>query len=386
MRRCDVESTIFEGVQELSLKRQRSQRDVGTTLLELELLGLLPRELGSAKVTTGSGSKVLGLLEAEVLDNDTGTEVEVVADDGDELLVGLLTSAVRVDEHGKRVGDTNGVRELNEDTAGEASGNEGLGNPSGSVSGGSVDLGEVLAGESATTVGTPTTVGINNDLSASETGVTLRTTNDETARGLDVVDGLVVEEVGGDDLLDDLLHDFASEVLGGDFFGVLGGDNDSVDTEGDGGTTVLLVLDSDLCLGVGTEPSEGAVATSSRHGEVELVGEHEGQGHQLGGLIGGVSEHDTLVTGSVVLKGTVVETLGDIGGLLLDGNEDVAGLVVETLLGRVVTDLLDSVTDDLLVVDLSLGGDFTENHDHTSLGGGLTGDLGVRVLLEAGVL
>lgn len=71
----------------------------------------------------------------------------------------------------------------------------------------------------------------------------------------------------------------------------------------------------------------------------------------------------------------MVETLSNVGRLLLNGNQDVTGLVVETLLGRVVTDLLDGVSNDLLVVDLRPGGDLTEDHDHTGLGGGLTGDL-----------
>jgi hypothetical protein len=44
-----------------------------------------------------------------------------------------------------------------------------------------------------------------------------------------------------------------------------------------------------------------------------------------------VDSHDTLVTSTVVLQVTVVQTLGDIGRLLLDGNQDVAGLVVETM-------------------------------------------------------
>jgi hypothetical protein len=92
-------------------------------------------------------------------------------------------------------------------------------------------------------------------------------------------------------------------------------------------------------------------------------------------LIGGITEHDTLVTGTVVLQVTVVQTLGDIGGLLLDGNQDVTGLVVETLLGVIVTNLLDGVSDNGLEVDSGLGGDFTEDHDHTGLGSGLTGDL-----------
>ncbi len=81
-------------------------------------------------------------------------------------------------------------------------------------------------------MGTPATVGVDDDLAAGETGVTLGTADDEASRGLDVVDGVVVEQVGGDDLLDDLLHDLGAEVLGGDLLGVLGGDDDGVDTEG----------------------------------------------------------------------------------------------------------------------------------------------------------
>ena len=80
-----------------------------------------------------------------------------------------------------------------------------------------------------------------------------------------------------------------------------------------------------------------------------------------------------------------METLGDVGRLLLNGNEDVAGLVVETLVGAVVTNVLDGLTDDLLVVEASLGGDLTEDHDHTGLGGSLASNLGEGVLLQAGV-
>ena len=43
--------------------------------------------------------------------DDTGAEVKVVADDLDELLVGLLAGAVRVDVDGERLGDTDGVGE-----------------------------------------------------------------------------------------------------------------------------------------------------------------------------------------------------------------------------------------------------------------------------------
>ena len=91
------------------------------------------------------------------------------------------------------------------------------------------------------------------------------------------------------------------------------------------------------------------------------MGERDGEGHHLGGLVGSVTEHDTLVTGTVALEVTVVETLGNVGRLLLNGDEDVAGLVVEALVRVVVANVLDGVTDDLLVVDLSAGRDLTED-------------------------
>lgn len=132
------------------------------------------------------GLEVDGLGEIQLLDDDTGPHVEVGANDLDKLVRSLLRSAVGLDEDRQGLRDTDGVRELDEGSAGEAGGNERLGNPAAKVGGGTVDLGEVLAGEGTTTVGTPTTVCVDDDLTAGETGVTLGSTDDEEARGLDL--------------------------------------------------------------------------------------------------------------------------------------------------------------------------------------------------------
>lgn len=201
-----------------------------------------------------------------------------------------------------------------------------------------------------------------------------------------MVDGVVIEVLSRDDLLDDLLLDLLSELLGGDLLGVLSGDNDSVDTLGNDSAVIVAVLDGDLGLGVGSEPGERAVTAGSRHGSVKLVGEEESEGEELRGLVSGITEHDTLVTSTELLEGLiVVKTLGDIGRLLLNGDEQVAGLVVETLGRVIIADALDSLTDDLLVVELGLGGNLTENHDHTGLGGSLASNLGEGILSQAGI-
>ena len=76
---------------------------------------------------------------------------------------------------------------LDERTAGELGVDQGLGDPAGEVRSGSIDLREILAGESTATVSTPSSVGVDNDLPAGETGITLGSTNDEESGRLDLV-------------------------------------------------------------------------------------------------------------------------------------------------------------------------------------------------------
>jgi hypothetical protein len=151
------------------------------------LLGLLPGEaLVGTEVTVLGSLEVDGAVEAQLTNDDTGTEVEVLVDDLNELVRGLVGGTVGVDVNRERLGDTNGVRELDKSTTGKTSSNQGLGDPAADIGSGTIDLGEILAGESTTTVGTPATIGINDDLTAGKTGVTLGTTDDEEARGLDL--------------------------------------------------------------------------------------------------------------------------------------------------------------------------------------------------------
>jgi|SRR5687768_14927630 hypothetical protein len=158
--------------------------------LELELLGLLPGEaLVGTEVTVLGGLEVDGAVEVQLADNDTRAEVEVAADDLDELLGGLVGGAVGVDVDGEGLSNTNGVGELDKGATSETSVDQRLGDPASNVGSGTIDLGEILAGESTTTVGTPATVGVDDDLATSQTGVTLRATDDEEARGLDLVIG-----------------------------------------------------------------------------------------------------------------------------------------------------------------------------------------------------
>jgi hypothetical protein len=137
-------------------------------------------------VTVLGRLEVDGVDEVELLDDDTGAEVEVVPDNLNELARGPVRGAVCLDEEGEGLGDTDGVRQLHECAASQPGRNQRLGDPAPKVGGGTVDLGVVLSRESTTSVGTPATVGVDDDLTSGKTGVTLGTTDDEETRGLDL--------------------------------------------------------------------------------------------------------------------------------------------------------------------------------------------------------
>jgi hypothetical protein len=200
-----------------------------------------------------------------------------------------------------------------------------------------------------------------------------------------MIDGPVIKEVLGDDLLDDLFQDLPPEVLRRDLLGVLCRDDDGVYTQRDSRATVLLVFDRDLGLRIRAEPREEPRTACRGQCRIELVGERNGKRHKIRGLIGSIAKHDALVTRAMILERAMVKALGNIGRLLLDSNEDVASLVVEALGRVVVANVLDGITDNFLVVELGLGRDLAKDHDHARLGCRLAGDLGRRVLFKASI-
>jgi len=354
--------------------------------LKRELLGVFPREALATEMTVSGGLLVDGVLQLEVLDDSAWAEVEVLLDDIQKLLLALCRRTVAEDGDGEWLGDTDGVGDLDQDASAESGLDEGLGDPAGGVGGGAIHFGEVLSGESATTVGAPSSVSVDDDLTASQTGVSHGTTDDEFAGRLQVVDGVLIQVLGGDDGDDHAVHQDLSHVLQLDVFVVLNGDDDGVHALGDASTIFERVFAGDLSLGVGSEPLAGSVASEFGHSLVEFVSEDDGEGHGFLGLVRGVAEHESLISGSgLILITTNVHALSDIGGLLFEGDQDVAGLVVESFGGVVVADMFDGVADDFLVVDDGFGGDFSADEDHTSLGDRFAGDFGVGVLLEVSI-
>mmetsp|Transcript_48062 Transcript_48062/g.94926 ORF Transcript_48062/g.94926 Transcript_48062/m.94926 type:complete len:307 (+) Transcript_48062:1372-2292(+) len=269
--------------------------------LHLQLLGLLPEDVGlvTSEVAVGSGLLEDGFLEFQISLDAPRTEVEGGLDDLQDLLICVpgLVGPVRVDEHGQGVSDTDGVRDLDKAALGESGCNNGLGGPASSVGGRAVDLGGVLSREGTTTVRTPTAIGINDDLAASEAGVSVGASDDEAPRGVQVEDGVVVHQLGRDNRVNDVLAEFGTEVVVGDIWGVLSGDDDGVNSLRDAlAVGHLLVLDGNLGLSVRAKEGAGSVLPHVSQTLSKLRGKVVCEGHEGVSLSACITEHMALVS------------------------------------------------------------------------------------------
>ena len=138
----------------------------------------------------------------------------------------------------------------------------------------------------------------------------------------------------------------------------------------------------DLALPV--RPQERQVRTAAL-GEAarEPVRERDGEWHQLGCLVAGISEHHPLVAGPLLLVRARVDSHGDLGRLLLDGDEDRAALGVEPHRAVGVADALDGAAHEPRIVDGRAGGDLPDQDHEPGLHARLERDAARAVLADA---
>ncbi len=217
-------------------------------------------------------------------------------------------------------------------------------------------------------------VGVHNDLAAGEAGVALGTADDEAAGGVDIDLGVLVHEPGGDGGLDDQGDHILPNLL---------------QLHVGAGLVVLVIFHGDLGLAVGTEVVHLSLLADLGQALGHLMGQGNGQRHELRGLVAGVAEHHALVAGAVVQLGVaallglqrLVHAQGDVGALLVDVGDDAAGVAVEAVLGPVIADLPDNVPGHLGDVHVAVGADLAHDMDEARGSGGLAGHAAQGVLL-----
>ena len=229
-----------------------------------------------------------------------------------------------------------------------------------------------------------TTVGVDDDLAARETGIAHGPTDHEAPGWIDVEDRVVVDHLGGQAGVDHLLDDVLANLFVGCVRIVLGRDHNCVDAHG---IVVVVVLHGHLRLRVGPQVADLSTLERAAKGLDQSVGITDGRGHQLWSLVAREPEHHALVPGALLLVQpfAFAHTLGDIRGLFAQRDLNRTGGRVKAHLGAGVSDVVHHAANQRGKVDCRIGRDFAQQQHHARSRGRFTGDTGVRVLGQEGV-
>ncbi len=139
-------------------------------------------------------------------------------------------------------------------------------------------------------------------------------------------------------------------------FGVLGGDNDGIDSN----RFVTRILNGYLGFAVRPQIIEQAFLAHIREAPRQLVRQHDRHRHQLRGLIARISKHHPLIAGAAV-----IDSHRYVSRLRIYRSDDATGIAIESVLRSGIADLANGFADDLRNVDPHGSGDLAGHDDQT---------------------
>ena len=150
--------------------------------------------------------------------------------------------ALRVDVHRDRFGNANRVSELHLASISKTGGDNVLGDVARHVRGRAIDLRRIFAGERAATVRRIAAVGVDDDLATGQTGIALRTTGNESTGRIDVILRVVVQQIAGNSVSDNVFANLSAQLFVFNFRRVLRRDDDGVNAK----RPAVAILNRDL--------------------------------------------------------------------------------------------------------------------------------------------
>ena len=284
-----------------------------------------------------------------------------------------MLATIRIDIDIHRFCHTDGIADLHQHLITNACSHHVLGNVAGSIGSRTVNLRRVLARESTTTVSSLSAIGIDDNLTARQTSISMGAANHELTCWIDKVFDVVAKETEhrlGVNLLlhtrnqdiDDILANLVEHTLVVRVkLVVLRRYHDGVDALRN---TIVTVLYGHLALGIGTQighlttfPTDVSQRT---HDEMCQVKAYR---HQVLRLVRSVAEHHTLVASTLILILFAVNATVDVLTLLVNGSQDTTGIAIKLILRLRIAYLLDGVASYGLQVNIHLAAHLTHN-DH----------------------
>ena len=217
----------------------------------------------------------------------------------------------------------------------------------------------------------PAAVSINDNLAARKPRVALRAADNEFARGIDENARITLHEFCRNNRFNDVFDKVFANLFQSNIFVMLGGNNDGFHSH----RLAVFISHRHLSLAVRAQVRQRAVLADFGQAACQTLCQSDGQWHEFRRLIGGITKHHALVTGTngigfiqFAFTGfeRLINALRDIRGLFVKGYQNTAGLVVKTISCIGIADFLNGAADNLGNIHIAAGRNFT---DHMHLTG-----------------
>ena len=221
-------------------------------------------------------------------------------------------------------------------------------------------------------------IGIYDNFPSSQPAVSLRSANYKTACGIDKEFGFLIYHICRQNLVENILLHICMNLLLCYTLIMLSRKHHCIQTDG---MSSLIILYCNLGLSIRTKIRQGSVFAHLGQLTNQLVSQSDRIRHILLRLIGSIAEHHTLVacTNSIQLAvvhrifscfQSLIYTHGNIAGLLVQSNQNAAGITVKAIFCTIVTNFANGLTDNRLNIYICIGSNFSHNHNQTSSGAG----------------
>ena len=157
-------------------------------------IGLFPGEAAvriglAAEMAIGRGARIDRPVELQMLADAARLQAHQLRQHRRQLRLIDFARAVQIDIERQRIGDADGVGNLDRAAIGETRRHDVLRQIARGIRGRTIDLGRILAGERAAAMRRRAAIGVDDDLAAGQTAIAVRSADDEGAGRIDVPHG-----------------------------------------------------------------------------------------------------------------------------------------------------------------------------------------------------
>src|SRR5437870_6238990 len=159
------------------------------------LVGPFPTEFGliTAEMAVAGRLLINWSPEIERLNDSSGRQVEVFANQFGDFVLVDFSGSERIDAHGDRIGNADGVCQLNLDPLGKTRRYDIFRDVTGHIARRPVDFRRILAGKCTAAMAAHSTIAVNNDFSSRQAAVALGAADDKPSGRIDVIFRLGIE-------------------------------------------------------------------------------------------------------------------------------------------------------------------------------------------------